>query len=92
MLLCYRVTGTLREPALTLNLTLRGRPSGPAVASTAVEGQVGRSSTLVDFSDVPSGTYDLHVQLVVNGVVLVGAELVVPVLTIRTGVAQRSCP
>jgi hypothetical protein len=90
--LCYEVAGTAREPVLALEVTPIWPGGGPAAAAVRTNATVGRSSVSVDLSAAGEGTFDLRVQLVVDGSKAERPAVEILGVTLRQGAPRRTCP
>lgn len=89
--ICYEVTGTSREPVLALEITPMWPGAGPAAATVRASATVGRSSVVADLSGVAEGTFDLRVQLVVDGTAAGRPAILIPGVTLLTGTPPGTC-
>jgi len=89
--ICYEVTGTSREPVLALEITPMWPGAGPAAAAVRASATVGRSSMVADLSSVGEGTFDLRVQLVVDGTAAGRPVLLISGVTLRAGTPPGTC-
>jgi hypothetical protein len=90
-LLCYEVTGTSREPELALEITPMSPGAGPASATVRTGATVGRSSVTADLSGAGEGTYDLRVQLVVDGSTIERPAVMIRGVTLRHDAPRAVC-
>lgn len=89
--LCYEVSGTAREPVLALEVTPIWPGGGPAAAAVRANATVGRSSVSVDLSAAGEGTFDLQVQLVVDGSKADRPSVEIRGVTLRQDAPRRTC-
>ena len=89
--LCYEVSATSREPDVAFEVTLL-KGATTAAGPIRVAGGVGRGSVRVDLGDAGSGTYDLRVQLWVNGSPLDGAVVTARSVNLVRGTPVLTCP
>jgi hypothetical protein len=89
--LCYEVTGTTREPVLALEITPMWPGGAPAAPTVRTDATVGRSSATADLSAAGEGTFDLRVQLVVDGSKADRPSLEIRGVTLRQGAPRRTC-
>jgi hypothetical protein len=87
--LCYEVTGTSRESVIALAASMRGQDE--TVILPEVAAAVGRGEASLDVSSVPSGHYDLVVQLVVDGQPLEGLSVTIPDVQINATRDDARC-
>jgi len=82
-LLCYELTGSSREPALALEVTLlrAGSPTG-AAGPYRLDVSVGRGSTRLSLDGVAPGRYDVRVQLILDGSAVDGGAVTIPSVTV----------
>jgi hypothetical protein len=88
--LCYEVTGSVREATIAFDVTFL--PSGVTTGTgpVRVDAAVGRGTSRVPTSGLPSGRYDVRIQLVVDGARLDGA-VVTAAVTVVAGGSQIAC-
>lgn len=89
--LCYEVTGTTREPVLALEITPIWPGGGPAAPAVRTDASVGRSSAIADLSAAGEGTFDLRVQLVVDGSKADRPSVEIRGVTLRQGAPRHTC-
>jgi hypothetical protein len=83
--LCYEVTGSVREATVAFDLTILA-PIG--IGPFRAEAAVGRGTARVAIGPVPSGRYDIRVQLVVDGARVDGAVVTIPGVNVVSGGTQ----
>ena len=89
--LCYAVSGTAREPELALDITPMRRGDGPAAATVRTGIIVGRASATADLSAAGQGTFDLRVQLVVDGSTVDRPVVTIRGVSLRQGAPRVTC-
>ena len=89
--LCYAVSGAAREPELALDVTAMRRGDGPAAATVRTDIIVGRGSATADLSAAGQGTFDLRVQLVVDGSTVDRPVVTIRGVSLRQGAPRGTC-
>jgi hypothetical protein len=89
--ICYEVTGTSREPELALEITPLAPGGAPASDTLRASISVGRSSVTADLGAAGEGTFDLRVQLVVDGTSAGRPAVTIHAVTLRQGVPPGAC-
>jgi hypothetical protein len=89
--LCYAVSGAAREPELALDITPMRRGDGPAAATVRTDIIVGRASATADLSAAGQGTFDLRVQLVVDGSTVDRPVVVIRGVSLRQDAPRATC-
>ena len=83
--LCYEVTGSSREASVAFDVTFIVQGPVGAIGPVRVDAAVGRGSARVNTAGLPPRSYDLRVQLVLDGARLEGATVTIPSITVRPG-------
>lgn len=65
--LCVDATGPAREPVIAFDIALLDPGESSGSTPVRVDGRIGKGRVLVALPSLPSGSYDLSIQLVADG-------------------------
>jgi hypothetical protein len=88
--LCYEVTGSVREATVAFDVTFLQPGATSGTGPFRAEAAVGRGSARVPVTGVPSGRYDVRVQLVLDGERLDGAAVTIAGVNVVAGGSQAA--
>ncbi len=89
--LCYEVTGSSREAVVGFEVTFFQPGSTTSAGTFRADAAVGRGTARVTVTGVPSGRYDVRIQLVLNGSPLEGAAVTTTVNVVAGGTQIATC-